>query len=346
MRYDLIVIGAGAAGLSAAVAGALHGTVALVEAEALGGGYVRRDVPAAFWHRVAGPLYGARCLLDGPMRPGDELTFAALAAQRDAAVRAWRVRAERILAEMGVEILYGRGRVLAPGLVGVDGGAGEILLVGENIIVATGTYCRSGCGGGRMVALEEALALRALPCSAVVAGSDAPARTLALVLAVWGIPVHLVAEGEGVAAVRRLLEGAGVRVHAGAVTGICEDEAGVTVRLADGTCLRADVAVVDVPGVPATAGLGLEELGVAVAPGGTIAVNARMETSVPGVFAAGRAAGAPSTQTAVWEGLVAAYNACGWPLVLRAEAAADMDITPFDAAGFYGIVSVDFGMPS
>ena len=345
MRYDCIVIGAGAAGLSAAVGGAFFGTVALVEAEALGGGYARRDVPAAFWRRVAGPLYGARCLLEGPVRPGDELTFAALAAQRDAAVGAWRVRAERILVEMGVEVLYGRGRILAPGLVGVDGGAGEILLAGESIIVATGTRCRSGCGGGRMVALEEALAFRALPRSAVVAGSDAPARTLALVLAVWGIPVHLVAEAAGAAGAGRLLEGAGVRVHTGAVTGICEDETGVTVRLADGACLRGDVAVVDPPRVPATAGLGLEEVGVAVAPGGTIAVNARMETSATGIFAAGRAAGAPSTQTAIWEGLVAAYNASGWPLVLNAKEV-DADVTPFDAAGFRDIVSVDFALPS
>jgi|GEM_PF-4016847 len=345
MRYDLVVIGAGAAGLSAAMVGARFGTVALVEADALGGGYVRREVPGAFLRCAAGRLYGWRCLVDGPAWAGRALTFETLAAKRDAAVRAWRACAERVLEAMGVVVIHGRGRVLAPGLVGVDGGARENLLVGENIILATGTRRRTGCGG-RIVALEEALAFQTLPRSAVVAGRDAAARTLALALAVWGIPVHLVAGEDGVAAGRQLLEGAGVRVHTAAAAGIWEDASGVTVQLADGACLRADTAVVDAPGIPATDGLGLEEIGIVVTPRGAIAVNARMETSVPGVFAAGLAAGALSSQTAVLQGLVAAHNACGWPLVLRGDAVADMCITPFDAAGFCDIVSVDFGLPT
>ncbi len=63
---------------------------------------------------------------------------------------------------------------------------------------------------------------------------------------------------------------------------------------------------------PRTEGLGLEKAGVKVDERGFIQVNARMETSAPGVYAIGDVARPPLlAHKAMKEGLVAAENAAG-----------------------------------
>ncbi|MEW5762795.1 MAG: FAD-dependent oxidoreductase [Bacillota bacterium] len=339
MRYDLVVIGAGAAGLAAALTGAHFGTVAVVEAADLGGDYARREIPGAVLQAACGCVLAWRRLVEGPAGPQDMPGFAALAARRDGTVARWRAWVRQELEALGVEVFYGRGRLFAPDLVAVVRDGREELLEGERVIVATGACSPGGCGGGRVLSLEEALLLRTPPESAVVVGGDPAARALALALSVWGARVDLVdrqARREEIVPLRE----AGGRVHACPAAGIWEDERGATVRLADGTCLRAGIAVVDPPRLPATAGFGLEELGVATIPGGSVAVNARLETSLAGVYAAGLVAGALSAGAAALQGVVAAYNACGWPLALRGAEPAGPYGNPLDAYGFCDIVSV------
>jgi len=71
-----------------------------------------------------------------------------------------------------------------------------------------------------------------------------------------------------------------------------------------------DKILVAVGRKPRTEGLGLEKAGVEVDERGFIRVNARMETSVPGVYAIGDAARPPLlAHKAMREGLIAAENA-------------------------------------
>ena len=80
----------------------------------------------------------------------------------------------------------------------------------------------------------------------------------------------------------------------------------------EGEEVVVDKVLVAVGRKPRTEGLGLEKAGVKVDERGFIRVNARMETSVPGVYAIGDAARPPLlAHKAMREGLIAAENAAG-----------------------------------
>jgi dihydrolipoamide dehydrogenase len=70
------------------------------------------------------------------------------------------------------------------------------------------------------------------------------------------------------------------------VRGVEQPEAGVSVALENGDTLEADVLLVAVGRAPNTAGIGLEELGVAL-DRGFVVTDGRMQTTVPGVYAVG-----------------------------------------------------------
>jgi dihydrolipoamide dehydrogenase len=82
--------------------------------------------------------------------------------------------------------------------------------------------------------------------------------------------------------------------------------------LENGDEIRTDKMLVSVGRVPNVEGLGLETLGVEQGRGGFIKVNARMETNVEGIYAAGDVVGGMMlAHVAAAEGLVAVESALG-----------------------------------
>jgi len=87
-------------------------------------------------------------------------------------------------------------------------------------------------------------------------------------------------------------------------------DAGVTLRLAGGKEVTAERVLVAVGRRPVSAGLGYEEAGVGIGPGGFVVVDETCRTAVDGVFAAGDVAGPPLlAHWAYHQGAVAAENA-------------------------------------
>ena len=123
---------------------------------------------------------------------------------------------------------------------------------------------------------------------------------------------------ETAALLRRALEKEGIRVRTKTkAVGYEKKKDGLHVRLepaegGEGEEVVVDKVLVAVGRKPRTEGLGLEKAGVKVDERGFIRVNARMETSVPGVYAIGDAARPPLlAHKAMREGLIAAENAAG-----------------------------------
>ena len=123
---------------------------------------------------------------------------------------------------------------------------------------------------------------------------------------------------ETAALLRRALEKEGIRVRTKTkAVGYEKKKDGLHVRLepaegGEGEEVVVDKVLVAVGRKPRTEGLGLEKAGVKVDERGFIRVNARMETSVPGVYAIGDAARLPLlAHKAMREGLIAAENAAG-----------------------------------
>ena len=87
---------------------------------------------------------------------------------------------------------------------------------------------------------------------------------------------------------------------------------GVVVTLADGRTVEGSHALLAVGSVPNTAGLGLEEVGVALTASGHIEVDRVSRTNVRGVYAAGDCTGVlPLASVAAMQGRIAMSHALG-----------------------------------
>ena len=141
-QFDIVVLGGGSAGYATAIRATQLGmTAAVIEKDKLGGTCLHRGcVPTkAMLHaaeladnvREAGS-YGIQALLTG-------IDINAVAAQRDGIVSAKFKGLQGLLKAVGVTVIAGEGKLVAPNTVQV----GEDRITGKNIVLATGSYSRS-----------------------------------------------------------------------------------------------------------------------------------------------------------------------------------------------------------
>lgn len=305
--WDLIVVGGGAGGLSAARAGAAAGrSVLLVQDGPLGGdctftgcvpsktliaGAASGLAPAAAWSRVRAAV----------ARVAD--------AEDDGALR-----------RAGVTVLDDRARLAGGRRVDVGGR----LLRATRIIVATGSAPVlppiPGLRDAAPLTTDDLWSLAAPPRDLAILGGGAIGCELAQALARLGGTVRLLEaeprllgreEPDAAAIVARALAADGVDVRVGVrVRRVRRDGAGVVLELADGPPVRADRLLVATGRVARTEGLAPERAGVAVGDRGEIAVDDHLMTSAAGVLAVGDVTGAAQlTHLADEMGRLAVRNA-------------------------------------
>ncbi len=289
MYYRLVVIGGGPAGCAAAVRAARRGaTVALVARNARGG--------------VTGG-------------------------------RAWDPESVAAAMPNRITVYPGTGRLWDPDRVEVVHFEGytEELRAG-NVVVATGAGSPADWRGTLhrwRYGPRRAAGKRDLPGVVLVLGGGIAACELAAGLAAAGVSVTLLAEGELLPAVDRdaaevvgrTLRRRGVTVRPQTrVREVREGTGKVTVVTSDGTELTADRLLEAPPRRVRCGHLGLESLGVEPDERGAVPVDDRMQTAIPGVYAAGDVTG-PKDRPALAraEGIVAAENALGRPCRLEPE---------------------------
>jgi mercuric reductase len=327
-RYDLVVVGAGSAGFSAAITAAeLGAQVALVGHGTIGGTCVNFGcVPSKALIRAVGAAHGARDAagrfagVESSARIAD---WGALAAQKDALVAALRQAkyADLLPSYNGITYIEGEARL-------VDGGvaAGGRRLATDRVVLATGARPALPAIPGieTIAALDSttALALDALPRSMIVLGAGYVGVELAQTFARAGVAVTLVcrsrllpeAEPEISAALTRYLAEEGLTLLRGVHYGhVARSAAGVALTIMrDGRSetLAAERLLVTTGRAPNTGGMGLAEMGVALSPSGAILVDDRMRASRPGIYAAGDVTGRdPFVYMAAYGARLAARNA-------------------------------------
>ncbi len=197
----------------------------------------------------------------------------------------------------------------------------------DAILITTGSVPRipaiPGIGLSEVYTAHSLPHLRRSPRRVVIIGSGVIAAEFAYIFHAAGAEVDVVARSSLLREFPEpLVKGArkdlaGVRIHEETKTVAIEDTGsgtvtGVRVRTDEGEeVIPCDTVLIAAGLVPRTAGIS----GISLGPGGEIQVNERMETSVPGVYAAGDVTGPPYlTPVARREGRAAADAILGLPL--------------------------------
>jgi pyruvate/2-oxoglutarate dehydrogenase complex dihydrolipoamide dehydrogenase (E3) component len=283
-RYNLVVIGAGPAGLvMSIVAAGLGAKVALVERQAMGGD----------------------CLNVGCVPSKTLLAAASAGLSFDEAMH--RVRAVRAAisehdsveryTRAGVDVFLGEASFLSPREIRVR----DAVLQARKIVIATGARAAipdvPGLAEIAPLTNESAFDLPQLPRRLAIIGAGPIGCELAQAFARLGAAVEVLEarsralpaeEPEGAALVVRALERDGVRFHFGAMlAAAARRPAGDVLSLRDGRHIEADAVLVAAGRRRNLEGLGLELAGVRFDERSGIEVNERLETSQRGIYAAG-----------------------------------------------------------
>jgi pyruvate/2-oxoglutarate dehydrogenase complex dihydrolipoamide dehydrogenase (E3) component len=327
--YDLIVVGAGAAGSTAASEARGQGArVAMIEQWKVGGTCLNAGCdPTKALVRSAHALHETRTA----SRFGIEIDDVRLDWPR-VIDRVERVidtirggDGDRNIREAGIDLRKGHARLLSPKEVAVEGD----VLRGEALILATGVRAFvpaiPGLREAGFITNVEAVTLPVLPRSLAIIGGGTIAMEFAQIFARFGVQVTVLGrnprllpleEPELVEMLRGLLAHEGVRIETG-VTLERVSSTGNRKRIVahrDGVRfeIEADEILVAAGRTPQVEDLGLETAGVVHDATGIVA-DATLQTSAPGVWAAGDCVtGSPRfTSLADHQGRVAAHNALG-----------------------------------
>jgi pyruvate/2-oxoglutarate dehydrogenase complex dihydrolipoamide dehydrogenase (E3) component len=283
-RYNLVVIGAGPAGLVVSIAAAgLGARVALVERHAMGGDCLNVGCVPSKTLLAAGAA---------------GLDFAA-AMTRVRAVRAAIARHDSVerYTGAGVDVFLGEASFDSTDAVRV----GDAVLRGRRIVIATGARAAMppipGLDAIGALTNETFFGLEALPARLAVLGAGPIGCELSQAMARLGCEVHLLEaqprvlpadEPEAAELVAAALARDGVRVRTGVrVTRASSSSAAKILEIDGSAPLEVDAVLVAAGRRRNVEGLALERAGVRLDGRGAIAVDARLRTSNPRIFAAG-----------------------------------------------------------
>ena len=348
-RFDLIVVGAGSAGFSAAITAAEQGAqVALIGHGTIGGTCVNIGcVPSKTIIRAVETVHHANAAprrFAGMEASGRVADWAAQVAQKNALVAGLRQAKYADLLPAYNTITYQEGAArLIEG--GVEVGGQE--LRSARVLITTGARpsipAIPGLAALKPLDSTTALAMTYLPRSLIVVGGGYIGAELAQTFARAGVAVALVfrsrllpaAELEIGDALARYLADEGITI----IGGVAYESAHATeaggialkiIRHGRTETLSADRLLVATGRTPNTEGLGLAGAGLALTPSGAILVDDRMRTSKLGVYAAGDVTGRDQLV------YMAAYGA-----KLAAKNALNGDSLRYDNAAMPAVVFTD-----
>jgi len=332
-QFDVAIIGSGPGGYVAAIRAAQLGLkTALVEKDAALGGtclHVGCIPTKALLHSAdildaarEGPKFG---VLTGKV----ELDLAAVHKYRTDVVRRQARGVEYLMKKNNVTVIQGHGRLRGPGRVEVKPASGAAETVAaKNVILATGSAARLLPGleadGRRVITSTEALSLHAVPKSMLILGAGAVGVEFASIYSRFGSKVTLVEmlprvlpiEDEEVSAeMHKALKRRGIEVRVGSKVEsvkVLDKEVEIQAQSQKGVeTLKGEVLLVAVGRRPLTGDVGLDTT-KAQLDRGYVKVDARMQTSEPGLYAIGDILPTPMlAHLASHEGLVAAEAIAG-----------------------------------
>jgi dihydrolipoamide dehydrogenase len=296
--FDVVILGGGSGGYAAALRSAQLGkSVALVEKDKLGGTCLHRGcIPTkALLHSAEIADNTREAENFGVNASFHSIDMPKVNSYRDGIIDKLFKGLTGLVNSKNITIVAGEGRLTGAKTVTVNGDN----YTGTNVILATGSYSKSLPGleiGGRVITSDHALKLEFVPKSVIVLGGGVIGVEFASIWRSFGAEVtiieglpHLVPNEEEVIskALERAYRKRGIDFKLGVrFSAVEQNETSVTAVLEDGTRVEAELMLVAVGRGPNTGGFGYEEQGLQM-DRGWVLTNDRLQTNLPGVYAAG-----------------------------------------------------------
>jgi mercuric reductase len=301
--FDVIIVGAGSAGFSAAITAAEQGkTVAVIGGGTIGGTCVNVGcVPSKTMIRAADVMHASSAAkrFNGVSADAKLDSWGDVMAHKNELVLELRQAKYADLLPQYETLKYIEGMAkLVSGGVEVDGKPYK----SNKIIITTGSHSHlpliEGIQNVPYLDSTSALDLPDLPKSMIVIGAGVIGCELGQMFARMGTKITLLcrssvlagAEPEISEALTGYLRDEGIQVHCGSVYESIIDDGEICLSYqynGEVRELRAEHVLLATGRKANTSGLGLEEIGVKLAKNGGIIVDDFMQSNIPGIYAAG-----------------------------------------------------------
>lgn len=321
-HYDVVVVGAGSAGLtSAEYARQLGANVALIEAERMGGDCTWTGcVPSKTLLAVARAAHEATRMSRFGLADADSrVDFRKVMDHVHEVVEdVFATESPSVLEARGIDVHSGRARFAGPRSLMVNGQE----IHGRRIVVCTGAGPVvppiPGLENVPFLTYETVWGMKELPERLIVMGAGPVGCELAQAFARLGSQVTLIDAAERVlprdepeasSALLEVFHNEGIQVVLSTSVEQCRQEKGVIMVQGRGTTFSGDALLVAVGRRARLEGLDLDKAGVASTARG-IQTDRNLRTSNPRVYAAGDCTGGLQfTHYAAWQGALAVRNA-------------------------------------
>ncbi|MBN8248649.1 MAG: Si-specific NAD(P)(+) transhydrogenase [Verrucomicrobia bacterium] len=329
--YDFVVVGAGPAGATGALAAALLGRrVALIERcpEIGGAGINTGTLPSKTLRETALALSGlkARQLYGVDLSLRREATIQDFMYHERKVTATERSRIMNQLRQVGVTVVHGNARFEDPHTLAVAGGSGGTVRIrGERFLLATGSSPvrppEFDFNDPRVHDSNEILELPSLPRSLAVVGAGVVGAEYACTFRALGTEVHLVdgresllsfLDAEVSVALAAAMESNGIQFHWKERVHACElpSSGPVTLRFESGRSLTVEGLLVAAGRSSNSEDLNLPAAGITPGKRGLIPINEFSRTVVPHIYAAGDVVGPPAlASTSAAQARVAVFHA-------------------------------------
>lgn len=326
-RFDVVVVGAGTAGYSAALRAAQLGKrVAIVERDDRLGGtcLLRGCIPTKALLQSAAVLDEINRSDEWGIKASGEADWPKILEFKRKVVDKLVSGLTGLVKARKIEVVQGTAQLADQGTIEVDGRR----LQTEHLVLAPGSYAKLLPDleiTDRIITSDQALELDRIPASVVVIGAGAVGLEFASAYRSLGAEVTVIEalprlaplEDEDISKeIARALRKRGIDAHAGAeVKSVKGSKKGVSVTFAAGgkeQTVEAEICLVAVGRGPVTEGLGLDEAGVETERN-FIKVDGSLRTTAEGVWAIGDAAATPFqlAHVAFAEGIAVAERIAG-----------------------------------
>ncbi|MFC6040083.1 dihydrolipoyl dehydrogenase family protein [Paenisporosarcina macmurdoensis] len=305
-QRNLIIIGGGPGGYSAAIRGAQLGlSVTLIEQADLGGVCLNKGcIPSKVFTHAATKRSETAHLQDLGISSGDDtFNIKKLLTYKDKVIDGLRAGVESLCKDNKIEIISGKATFLGVDRIGVEKGHQFDIFEFDQVIIATGSSPIMPPGlnekGKRILLSHEIFELEEIPQHLIVKGQDYVALEVASSFAALGAKVSILLDDKTIAfdesitkELNRLFKRRKISVYKDVQlisTHEIDSEIAVTFQTEKNVeeTIHGSHLFVTGSRKPNVESLGLSRIGIAQTDGGFIHIDGNMQSSIPSIYAIG-----------------------------------------------------------